>query len=190
MTPSRTTTAVSRRTALAGLGAGGLGLALAVRGQAVTAQEATPATDGSAVVVRRLYEEVFNQKNLDMLDEIDATDFVDHSPGAPQGRTGAKQTIGGLLAAFPDLQVTVEQWIVDGDMVATFVTFRGTHQGELLGVAPTGKPVEWSHIDIHRVEGGQIAELWHTGVFELIQLQLGYQLVPPAGPSEAATPAP
>lgn len=157
-------------------------------GLGTSAQDASPAPEGSAAVVQRLYEEVFNQKNLDALDEIDATDFVDHSPGAPQGRAGAKQTIGGLLAAFPDLQVTVEQWIVDGDMVASLVTFRGTHQGELLGVAPTGKPVEWSHIDIHRVEGGQIVELWHTGVFELIQLQLGYQLVPPAASPVTATP--
>jgi len=95
-----------------------------------------------------------------------------------------------VLAAFPDLRVTVEQWIVEGDMVATLVTFWGTHQGELLGVAPTGKPVEWSHIDIHRVEGGRITELWHPGLFELIQLQIGYQLVPPAGTPAVATPAP
>ena len=149
MTTPNTGRSVSRRTALAGLGAGALGLAVAARRCRRRAQDAAPAAEAAEAVLRRLYEEVFNQKNLDIVDELYATDFVDHSPGAPQGRAGAKQTIGGVLAAFPDLRVTVEQWIVDGDMVATFVTFRGTHQGEAFGVAPTGQPVEWSHIDIH-----------------------------------------
>ena len=176
-----------RRTVLGSAFAAALAGTAAVARPAA-AQEATPATDGSAAVVRRLYEEVFNQGNPDVVDELYAPDFVDHTPGAPQGPAGAKQVIGGVLAGLPDLRVTAEPWLVDGDLVATLVTFRGTHQGELLGVAPTGQPVEWSHIDIHRVEGGRITELWHPGLVPAIQLALGFQLAPPTGTPVAGTP--
>ena len=67
----------------------------------------------------------------------------------------------GTLAAFPDVVATVNLWVVEDDLVTAYVTYNGTHQAEFLGVAPTGKAVTWSIIDIWRVQNGKITELWH-----------------------------
>ena len=65
------------------------------------------------------------------------------------------------LAAFPDVKATINLWVVDGDLVSAYVSYQGTHQAEFLGVAPTGKAVTWSIIDIFRVQNGKVVELWH-----------------------------
>jgi predicted ester cyclase len=127
----------------------------------------------------RAYEEVFNGKNLAVLDEQIAPDAVDHSFPDLSGVDAFKIPIGGLLAAFPDLQVTPEFIVADGDMVMALATFTGTHQGEFLGVPPTGKQITWSHVDINRIQDGKVVEAWHIGSREAILQALGYQLSPP-----------
>jgi predicted ester cyclase len=72
-----------------------------------------------------------------------------------------------------------ERWTIDGDLVTSRVSFSGTQQGELMGVAPTGKPVTWTHLDIHRVQNGKITDIWHNIPVADILEQLGYTLVPP-----------
>jgi steroid delta-isomerase-like uncharacterized protein len=64
------------------------------------------------------------------------------------------------FAAFPDINVTVEDVIAEGDKAVTRWTIRGTHRGELMGIAPTDKPIELKGITIHRIEGGKIVEEW------------------------------
>ena len=78
-----------------------------------------------------MYEEVFNQKNLAAIDDYFAPTVIDHSlpPGAPGGIEGVKQTIAMFLSAFPDLHLTVEDLIAEGDRVVARWTLRGTHQG-------------------------------------------------------------
>ena len=66
-----------------------------------------------------------------------------------------------LRSAFPDLHLTIEDQIAEGDRVVTRVTFRGTHQGEFNGIPPTGKPVEYSGIAIDRIADGKVVEMWH-----------------------------
>ncbi len=66
-----------------------------------------------------------------------------------------------VRSAFPDLRLTIEDQIAEGDKVITRVTFRGTHRGEFRGIAPTGKQVEYSGIAIDRIANGKIVEMWH-----------------------------
>ena len=113
-------------------------------------------------VVRRFIEEVQNAKNMDVFDELNAEDFVNLSapPGLPSDREGGKMFLGGFLSAFPDSQVTIDDMIAEGDRVATKKTFRGTHTGEFMGIAPTGNRVTLQYVDILRLRGGRIIEHW------------------------------
>lgn len=186
MTTSPTSGPVSRRAALAGLGAGSLGLALATTGLAGSAQDATPAAGDAKAAALRLYENVFNQKDFDVLEDIFADDVVDHT-GGPSGGEAAKGVVRAVIDAFPDIHVTPEVWVVEGDLVAAYVTWTGTHQGDFLGVPASGRETNWSHIDIVRIRDGKHAEIWHPGLVTALQLALGFELVPPSG---AATPVP
>src|SRR5918997_1303555 len=96
------------------------------------------------------------------------------------------RVVAGFRAVFPDLAVTNEDVIVAGDKVTVRSTIRGTHQGDLLGIPPTGRAVEFMAIDIHRVEGGRIAETWHIEDYLSLLFQLGATIQPGPG---AATPA-
>jgi predicted ester cyclase len=114
-------------------------------------------------IVRRQEQELFTQGNLDAADEIYAPNYVGHDPSNPQdihGLEAAKQAAADYRKAFPDLQVTIEELIAEGDKVAARVRFCGTHQGELEGIAPTGRRVESTGIIISRIEAAKIAEDW------------------------------
>src|SRR6266496_3764831 len=97
-------------------------------------------TDDNKALVQRFYEEVINQRNLAALDQFVSPNAVNHSvpAGLPQGPS---QFLSLHLNAFPDLQVTVEDLLADGDKVVARVSIRGTHQGALRGISPTGKPI-------------------------------------------------
>jgi predicted ester cyclase len=129
-------------------------------------------------VVERLYAEVVNQKELSSIDELYDAAVIDHALD-DRGAQAVAANLTDLLTGFPDLQATADLWLSEGDLITTRVTFSGTHQGEWAGVAPTGKPVTWSQIDIHRVHNGKITEVWHTVPVADILQQLGYELVPP-----------
>ena len=114
-------------------------------------------------IARRLLEEAFNSGNLDVVDELLAPEFVNYDAALPEPTTGidaAKASIGGYRAAFPDLRITLEQQVAEGELVATRWTARGTHQGELFGIAPTGKQATVTGITIDRIVGGRIVESW------------------------------
>jgi predicted ester cyclase len=133
-------------------------------------------------IVRRQEEELFTQGNLDAADEIYAPNYVGHDPSNPEdirGLEAAKQAAADYRNAFPDLQVTTEELIAEGDKVAARVRFRGTHQGELEGIAPTGRRVESTGTVISRIEGGKIAEDWAN--FDDLGLMEQLGLVPQAG---------
>lgn len=115
------------------------------------------------IALRRGYEEGFNNGNLDFLDDDIAADAVDHSFPDVSGPEAFKLGIAGLREAFPDIQATADMVVAEGDLVMAVATFTGTHEGEFLGVAPTGKQVTWTHVDINRFENGQVVEAWHIG---------------------------
>ncbi|MFQ5901607.1 MAG: ester cyclase [Thermodesulfobacteriota bacterium] len=133
-------------------------------------------------IMRRWYEEVLNKGNLAVVDELIATDCVDHNPLAPElpaGLEGVKQGFTMFRTAFPDVRVTVEDMIAEGDKVVSRLTLRGTHKGEFMGIAPAGKQVTVASIDIVRIAGGKMVEHWDV-IDELSMMQqLG--VVPPPG---------
>jgi len=119
-------------------------------------------TEDNKGLVRRFYEEVFNQKNMAAMDEFFAPNIVDHSapPGLPGGIEGQKYLIGMYLTAFPDMHLTVEDMIAEGDKVVARLTSDGTQQGEFMGISPTGKHVTVTVMDILRIAGGKFVEHW------------------------------
>ena len=133
-------------------------------------------------IVRKFYA-TLSSGDLDAADKVVASDYVNHNaiPGQTAGLKGFKEGVSSLRAAFPDLQFTIEDQIAEGDKVATRYTVRGTHQGEFMGVAATGKPVTWSALVIQRIAGGKVQESW----LQWDQLGLMQQLgaVPSAGKS-------
>jgi predicted ester cyclase len=113
-------------------------------------------------LMHRVYEEGFSQNNLDVLDELIASDFTDHNPNPGQGPglEGLKQFISSMHTALPDLQVNVEDMIAEGDKVVARLRISGTHQGEFMGIAPTGNQVTFTGIDILRIADGKVVEHW------------------------------
>jgi predicted ester cyclase len=126
----------------------------------------------------RFYEEIndtMRTGDLSLLDEVLAPDAVDHNPGPGQGpgRDGIKKAFGEFRAAFPDMHVTVEDMVAEGDKVACRIVTRMTHRGDFQGIRATGKQVTQSGIDILRITGGTVAERWgEFDTFGLLQ-QLG-----------------
>jgi ketosteroid isomerase-like protein len=126
-------------------------------------------------LVRRIVDEAQVQGKLDVIDDIFADDFVDHTPlpGLPPTREGIRILFGLLRGAFPDLRVVISEQIAEDDRVVTRKTFHGTHGGEFLGFAPTGNPVSFEVVDILTIRGKRITE--HRVVFDQLGLlrQLG-----------------
>jgi steroid delta-isomerase-like uncharacterized protein len=132
-------------------------------------------------LVRRWVEEVVNKHSLAAIDELVDPNAVDHAalPGQPQGIEGIRQFFRGFFTAFPDLQATVEDIIAEGDKVVARSTARGTHRGEFLGLAPTGRQITVSSIDIARLANGKQVEHW--GQFDTLGLMQQLGAVPGPG---------
>ena len=134
-------------------------------------------------LVRRYFEEFFNEGNLSIADQVLGPD-IDHvahgaPPGTPPGPEGAKKTLPIYRNAFPDLHATIEFQLTDGDKVVSFFTIRGTHKGEFQGIPPTNRPVKISGITIDRIVGGKIVERW--GVFDRLGMMQHIGIVPNPG---------
>ena len=132
-------------------------------------------SENGRTIARRFTEDLWDKGELSVADEIIAPDFVDHDPVSGQGASlgGYKEMVGAFRAAFPDLRVRNEEVVVEGDKVVARWTARGTHDGTLMNIPPTGRQVRLKGIDILRVEGGKIVERW--GEFDALGMlhQLG-----------------
>jgi deazaflavin-dependent oxidoreductase (nitroreductase family)/steroid delta-isomerase-like uncharacterized protein len=117
-------------------------------------------TEDNKTLVRRFYEEGVH--NPALFDELLAPTYVLHFPGSPPiaGIEPAKQLMTAYTSAFPDLRLTTEDMVAEGDKVAIRNTWRGTHHGTFQGLPPTGKDVTFTGTDFFRVVGGKIAEQW------------------------------
>ena len=115
-------------------------------------------------IARRALEEIFSgQGNLEVADEIISPNFVGHDPVSPEdsrGPEGVKEFAMMYRNAFPDVQLSVEDQVAEGDMVVTRWTASGTHREEFLGVPPTGSQITMSGIEFDRVIDGKIDEAW------------------------------
>lgn len=136
-------------------------------------------SDGSGLM-QRFYTEILVGGNLALIDELIRDDFVDHEeplPGQPPGKEGVAFFINAIRSAFPDLKVkTTEPALADGNLEAVHGILTGTHQGDFAGIAPTGRSVEFSGIDIIRVQDGRVAEHW--GVTDTLTLMQQIGAVP------------
>ena len=134
----------------------------------------TTSENGKAIA-RRFTEDLWDKGVLSVADEIIAPDFVDHDPvsGQRPGPGGYKEMVGAFRAAFPDLRVKNEDVIPEGDKVVARWTARGTHNGALMNIPPTGRQVTLKGVDVLRIEGGKIVERW--GEFDALGMlrQLG-----------------
>lgn len=121
--------------------------------------------ESNKAIVRRLWEEVWNQNDLSVCDEIFNAEYAEHEKEfAPVFRT-----------AFPDVHFSVEDMIAEGDKVVSRYTITGTHRGEFMGISATGKPVKLTTIWIHRLSEGRIVEGIDWGEFDRLSMleQLG-----------------
>jgi steroid delta-isomerase-like uncharacterized protein len=137
--------------------------------------------------VRRFVDEVQSGGNIDAIDELCSPEFVNHSapPGVPSNCEGVKLVTAMFRQAFPDSYFTVEEMVAEGDKVATRKTFHGTHQGEFMGIPPTGQQVSIGLIDIVRIADGQVVEHWSMGDNLGMMRQIGV-LPRPRGAEEAS----
>ena len=117
--------------------------------------------EDNKAIVRRAYDAI-NQNDLDALDEMVDSDITDHdpAPGQGPGLEGVKQYFSSLHTAFPDVHMDVEDMIAEGEKVVARVSVSGTHQGEFLGIVPTGNQVAIKGIDILRIVDGKVVEHW------------------------------
>ena len=131
--------------------------------------------DGTGMI-KRFYTEVLEGGNLALIDEMVSDDLVDHDPmpGQSPSKDGVSFFVKTMRAAFPDLQATImEPALVDGNLEARYVVLTGTHQGDLMGVPATGRKVEFSGIDIIRVENGKVVEHWGATDTMALMQQIG-----------------
>lgn len=114
------------------------------------------------LLAKRFYEEVLNQGDLAVIDELIADDFVEHEelPGLPSTREGVGAWVMMMRSAFPDVIVTINKMVADGDEVWVHMTMRGTQQGAFMDIPATGRAVEISGFDRVRVRNGQAIEHW------------------------------
>jgi len=120
--------------------------------------------EANKAIVVQLYEEIWNQGNLDLVDKLIAPNAINHDPqqlpGVPSGPQGLKDAVTVLRSAFPDDHHTIEDLVAEGDKVVVRTTLTGTHQGNFLGLAPTGKHITNTSIHIFRITSGKIVEAW------------------------------
>jgi predicted ester cyclase len=124
----------------------------------------------------RFLEEVANQGRLEVIDQLLAPDFVDHEelpPGVPAGLEGVKHYFSQWRQGFPDGQVTAVLEIAEDDLVVSYTAWRGTHQGEFLGMPPSGRSVEYKLVDIVRVADGRMVEHWAVSDNLALLTQIG-----------------
>lgn len=131
-------------------------------------------------MAQRWYGEVMSEGKMEVIDELCAPDFVDHDPlpGTTADLAGMKDFVAQIRAAFPDMQVTADEMVAEGDRLAVRSTMRGTHEGDFMGIPGSGKKVEVSNYDFVRFENDQAAEHWGVIDSAALMEQLG---MAPAG---------
>ena len=132
-------------------------------------------SEQNKALVRRFLDQVFNNARPEVIDELIADDYVDHSasPGQAPGPGGARQIYEMYRTAFPDLRVEIHELVAEADLVVVRATFAGTSQGPLMGAPPTGKPVQIASMVIVRLRDRRFVERWEQMDLLGLMLQLG-----------------
>jgi len=122
-------------------------------------------TEQNKATVRRFNKEFIQGGNMNSFNEIIDASFINHTApaGVPKGPEGIVYFFNHLLkTAFPDLTVTINDQVAEGDKVTTYKTFMATHKGQLFGVPASGKKVAWEVIDIIRLKDGKFVDHWNV----------------------------
>jgi steroid delta-isomerase-like uncharacterized protein len=135
-------------------------------------------------VVRRVYDEVLNKRNLNLVQELFRPDYVEHDPmpGQRTGLDGVNDRFGMLIKAL-DPHFTIEDLIAEGDRVVVRWTNSGTNVGDFFGIPATGRSFKIPGIDIYRMQDGKLAEHWHVVDVFGHMVQLGVIPAPAGAPS-------
>ena len=111
--------------------------------------------------IKRLFNEGMNQQNFSVVEEVIDDIYVNHGfPDAKPGVEGLKEVIQKFTSSFPDMQITQEEVIAEGEIVATRGKWNGTHTGDFMGMPPTGKQVEVTYADFWKFKNGKAVENW------------------------------
>lgn len=129
-------------------------------------------TEANKALIRAHYDSAANAYRPSVIERQVAADFLDHGLPDLTGPESVKVQARGLRAAFPDLTVTIEDLVAEGDVVAVRGTWRGTHQGPFRGVPPIGRRIEVTCMAFWRVAGGQIRESWNLFDLPALMRQL------------------
>ncbi|WP_053236941.1 ester cyclase [Sandaracinus amylolyticus] len=127
-------------------------------------------------VIRRYYDELFNAGRTELVHELLAEDYVNHSTGSPdqpRDREGVAQVVRALRVAFPDLRYTIDDLVASDDAVVARTTMTGTHRGDFFGIAATGRAIRVSQITIERFRGERIVAHWRLTDELALMRQLG-----------------
>jgi steroid delta-isomerase-like uncharacterized protein len=137
--------------------------------------ESCMSAEESKDIVRRFWD-VWEEGNIDLVDELLAPEYFNHTPASPDQPTGpesVKEVVSMFRSAMPDLKVVVEDMIAEGDKVAVRYMLEGTYEGELFGIPPTGRELSIKSISVERVSDGKVREHWRvTDSLDMMQ-QLG-----------------
>jgi steroid delta-isomerase-like uncharacterized protein len=142
--------------------------------------------EANKALSRRIWDQVFNERNLAVADELIAEDAVNHEgtpPGIPErGPDNLRGVVTMLVTAFPDLHTAIDQVIAEDDKVVLQITSSGTHQGAFMGIPPTGRRFALRAVHILRIQDGKVAEHWAVRDDLGMLRQLGVAPMPAAGP--------
>jgi steroid delta-isomerase-like uncharacterized protein len=144
-------------------------------------------SEPNKAIVRRLFEELWNKGNLSLADELFSPNYAHYDPSTPdvgRGPESEKKRATLYRTAFPDLRLTIEDIIAEGETVMARWSCRGTHKGDLSGIAPTGKQFTISGVTIARLANGKLAEGWVNWDALGLMQQLG--VVPELAKTKAA----
>ncbi len=148
-------------------------------------------SEGNKFVFRRSFEELWNKGNLSLADELFDPNYAHHDPSTPdvgRGPEGEKKRVALYRTAFPDLRLTIEDVIAEGQTVMARWSCRGTHKGDLSGIAPTGKQITILGVSIARFTNGKMVEGWVNWDALGLMQQLG--VVPELARTKAAAAKP
>jgi len=150
------------------------GQPLGERGTHATGEQQLTLEQNKALV-RRIIEEAFNGRAVSIVGPLVTSEFRSHNPRVPPGRAGLEHFVRGFLDGFSDFAGQIREILAEGDKVVVWVDWRGTHTGTFAGVAATGRHVEFTTVELFRLEGGKLAEHWD--VADRLALQQGLGLV-------------
>lgn len=150
-------------------------------------EKASRASREAKEVVRQFYEEVISRGNTDLLAELVSDEYTEIMDGRRYevGIDGARAHAMGVRATYPDLHLTIDRQIAEGEWVVTCITASGTHLGEWLGIAPTGRKVTFTGVNVDRVSDGKLVE--HGGAANMLGPLLEIGAIRVVGPEDTVS---